>query len=131
MPTRTPTEPRLAAPGRVTRELRALLEGAPLRPTLAEDPPEAPADERSEAPRDPWQDCGWYDSSWSLLSGLQVRECASEEWGAAGGAASAGASAEAPAADFTAEFAGASARAGAFAGVFPRAGAIGACAAAA
>lgn len=83
MPARTPPPRRQAAPGRVTRELQALLEGAPLRPPLAEDPPGAPPDGPSDALRDPWQGCGWYDSSWSLICGLQVRECESAEWGAA------------------------------------------------
>jgi hypothetical protein len=74
-----PPSPRRSA----ARELRELLAGAPLRPPPADEGTQAPDGE----PQDPWESCGWYDSSWCLSSGLQVRECAADEWTAAGVAA--------------------------------------------
>lgn len=83
MSTRTPSPRRLSPRRSAARELRELLAGAPLRPPLADEPTQV----SDEEPQDPWEGCGWYDSSWSLRSGLQVRECGADEWVTAGVAA--------------------------------------------
>lgn len=90
-----PLPPRRSA----ARELRALLAGAPPPPPLngwgpperargcAGASPEGPTHGPADQDPDSWEGCGWYDSSWSLCCGLQVRECAAEEWVAARAAA--------------------------------------------
>lgn len=83
MKTRPPRSRPLPSRHSAARELRELLAGAPLRPPPADEGTQAP----DEEPQDPWERCGWYDSSWTLCSGLLVRECGADEWAAARAAA--------------------------------------------